>query len=328
MSQIKVSIIIPLYNGSHLITRCLNSIFNQIGEFDLQVIIIDDGSTDNSADIVKQYPHSVTLLQQPNQGPAAARNKGIKAANGKYLAFLDGDDYWEPTFLRETVTFLEIQKNAIAVSVGQKHLTFKRKSTIIPTFLKTEPEKIKDPLILDNFFIFWGEHFHVCTGSILIRSEITKETGGQRIDLRITEDLEFWAYLATFGPIGFIPQVLFISDGVRVTKQLGWLNKNRKRWDSAPTIEKWEERIVLAIKDKDYEPYQKVRGKIAKNLCYSLIMSGRSSLAKKTVLAYSEHFPTDRVANFLKIGARKKLFWLVTVWLIKIREYTRFINFF
>ena len=107
MSNFKVSIIIPIYNGALLIKRCLDAVYKQEGDFQLEVIVIDDGSTDNTLDILSSYAKALIVLKQSNQGPAAARNKGIEKATGKYLAFLDADDFWEPTFLEETVSFLK-----------------------------------------------------------------------------------------------------------------------------------------------------------------------------------------------------------------------------
>ena len=130
-----VSIIIPIYNGSLLIERCLNSVFNQIGNFNLEVIVIDDGSTDNSIALLTSYPKPIIILRQENQGPATARNKGIEKSTGKYLAFLDADDYWESTFLKETVTFLEKKPEAIAVSVGQIHKIINKPYCIMPHLL-------------------------------------------------------------------------------------------------------------------------------------------------------------------------------------------------
>ncbi len=327
MSKVTVSVIIPVYNASLLLKRCLNSVFAQKGKYELEVICIDDGSTDNSVDIVRQYAHPVIVLQQKNQGPAAARNKGIKAASGKYLAFLDADDYWAPSFLENTVGFLESNKEAIAVSVGQKHISTSsgKAGTIVPAFLESNPKKIKQPILLDNFFGFWAAHFHVCTGSILMKTQVVKNTGGQRTDLRITEDLEFWAYLATFGRMGFIPEILFISDGGIVTQNTGWLKKNKKRWASAPSVEKWEARIVKAIPDIAIKPYQIARGRIAKNLCYSMIMSGRTKQARMLCLKYKSSFPSDKVSRLLSTGSNFILCWIFTVLLIYIREYTRII---
>jgi len=321
-----ISVIIPVYNASLLLKRCIDSVFQQKGNYILDVICIDDGSTDNSVEIIMNYPNTVKLLKQTNHGPAAARNQGINIATGKYLAFLDADDYWEPEFLFETVSFLESNPCAVAVSAGQKHISIKNKSAIVPEFLQTQPDKISKACLLDNFFSFWAEHSHVCTGSILMKTEVVKQTGGQREELRITEDLEFWGYLATFGQIGFVPRVLFTSDGVKVTKQTGWINKNRKRWASAPTVEKWEERIVASISQKDLEHYQRARGRIAQNICYSMIMSGRSQIARRTCLKYGKSFPKNRVRWLLLTGAKNSLFWFAVITVIKIREYTRIIK--
>jgi len=324
----QISIIIPVYNGALLISRCLDSIFNQAGDFKLDVIVIDDGSTDDTVDILNRYPHPLKLLQQKNQGPAAARNKGIDVANGEYLAFLDADDYWKPSFLKQTVAFLENHKDAIAVSVGQKHITTSsgKSGTIVPNILASNPEKIKQPILLDNFFEFWATHFHVCTGSILMETQVVKNTGGQRTDLRITEDLEFWAYLATFGRMGFIPQILFVSDGGIVTKKTGWLKKNKQRWASAPTVEEWEVRIIRAIPDKDVKQYQIARGRIAKNLAYSMIMSGRTKLARETIQKYGHSFPNDRISKLLQIGNKHSLLWIPIISLFQIREITRIVR--
>lgn len=323
IDNLSISVIIPVYNGALLITRCLDSIFNQVGNYTVEVIVIDDGSNDNSVEVITNYPYSVKLIQQANQGPAAARNKGIEKATAKYLAFLDADDYWKPDFLKETVSFLENHSDAIAVSVGQKHITAGNRKSIVPGFLESGESSFLKPLILKDFYSFWSEHFHICTGSILIKTEIVKKTKGQRTDLRITEDLEFWAYLATYGPLGFIPKVLFVSDGGQVTKQQGWLKKNKLRWASAPTVEKWDARISPLINEKDQKSFSKARGRIAKNLCYSMIMSNRVHLARKECVKYGKDYPNDKVSRLLQFGCKNEVLWFTVSLLIFSREYAR-----
>ena len=88
----KFSIIIPNYNEERYIKRCLESIFNQtIDKLNYEVIVIDDGSNDNSVAIIKQY--NVKLLNSNRLGAGGARNKGMDIASGKYIILLDGDDY-------------------------------------------------------------------------------------------------------------------------------------------------------------------------------------------------------------------------------------------
>ena len=160
----------------------------------------------------------------------------------------------------------------------------------------------------------------------MIRTEIAKKTGGQRIELRITEDLEFWALLATYGSFGFIPSILFISDGVQLTKQIGWFAKNRKRWASAPTVEQWEKRIIKVIQPEFLASYQNARGRIAKNLAYSMIMSSRSWLARKTVQNYGANFPKDKVSAIMRYGSRNFFYWIIVVLIIRLKEYSRILK--
>ncbi|WP_282776961.1 glycosyltransferase family 2 protein [Phaeodactylibacter xiamenensis] len=318
-----VTVVIPLYNGSALIERCLDSVFEQ-QVANLEVIVVDDGSTDDSVAIVKNYPKPIILLQQQNQGPAAARNKGIEHATGKYIAFLDADDYWLPGFIDRTCRFLEAHRDVIAVSVGQRHILPGKKEKIIPDYLVSpNGEEPVTPFVIPDFFDYWNRYNHVCTGSVMMRTATVKTTDGQRTDLRITEDLEFWALLATYGQWGIIPEVLFISDGSKVTQQQGWWEKNYKRWASAPSVEEWEKRIKPRLDRDHLMGYKKARGRIAKNLAYSALLSGRTKLSKDTVIQYSSDFPPDKLSKILQLASKNDFTWKVVTKLLVSRERKR-----
>lgn len=104
----KYSIIVPLYNKAPYVKKALESIVSQTFT-DWECVIIDDGSTDNSAAICEDFINSLTpscinslhLIKQLNSGVAVARNNGVKASHGEYVCFLDADDWWEPTWLEE-----------------------------------------------------------------------------------------------------------------------------------------------------------------------------------------------------------------------------------
>jgi hypothetical protein len=103
----KVSIIIPLYNKAPYIRRALDSALAQTFP-DHEIIVVDDGSTDGSPEIVRaESDPRVRLITQPNAGPGLARNQGIAEAKGEYLAFLDADDEWLPAFLERSLALLE-----------------------------------------------------------------------------------------------------------------------------------------------------------------------------------------------------------------------------
>lgn len=321
--SLSVSIVIPAYNAALLIRRCIQSILDQRADFQIEVIVVDDASTDETIALVKGVnDHRITVLSQKNQGPAAARNIGLEKAAGKYLAFLDADDYWKPEFLKRTVDFLESNPDTIAVSVGQVHKSLGKPPVIAPRFLQDNSYP-SEPQVLDSFFAFWAEHNHVCTGSVLMRTGMVRKTGGQRTEFRICEDLEFWAYLATFGKWGFVPEVLFVSDGGVATRKQGWLEKNKLRWASAPAVEQWQKRIVERINAKDLDSFKAARGRIAKNLAYSMILSHRDMMAKQAI-AYVDGAMTDRVGSMLKdASCRRPFVWKMACSALRLREFAR-----
>ena len=318
--MVSVSIIIPVYNATLLIERAIRSVINQNGDFDKEIIIVDDNSTDNTLEVIENLncPNVKILQQDTNQGPAAARNRGLEAATGEYIAFLDGDDFWEQDFLNEATAFLQNHPQAVAVSVMQRHKTFNGKDSIVPA-----QTPIQQPVLLDDFYDFWAKYNHVCTGSVLIRSAVAKATGGQREDFRVCEDLEFWALVATYGPWGFIPQVLFTSDGGAITNKIGWHKKAKKRWASAVPIDEWSKRILQRLPDNLKDSFPRAQARIARGLAYSMMMDGRYEFARQDVLKCSALFPQNRLNSIFAICSRSRCLWFLFATILRIREYLR-----
>ncbi|EET60572.1 hypothetical protein BRYFOR_07390 [Marvinbryantia formatexigens DSM 14469] len=112
-----LSVIVPLYNGAHTIERCLDSLCGQTIK-DIEILVVDDGSLDQGADIVKRYMANdkrIKLFAQKNQGAGAARNLGISKAEGKYVGFVDCDDFADTDMFRIMVEALERTKTPVAV---------------------------------------------------------------------------------------------------------------------------------------------------------------------------------------------------------------------
>lgn len=96
MAEIKISVIIPIYNMERYLEESLNSVLNQTMN-EIEIICVDDGSTDGSLEILRRYKENnecLKILIQKNQGSGAARNAGIGAARGEFVAFMDPDDYY------------------------------------------------------------------------------------------------------------------------------------------------------------------------------------------------------------------------------------------
>jgi glycosyltransferase involved in cell wall biosynthesis len=104
-----VSVVIPMYNSQITIERCIKSVLNQTCDCVKEIIVIDDGSTDNGCEIVKKLSINesrIILIKQENEGAASARNAGLKLATGEYIAFLDSDDEWFPDKLAIQTEYL------------------------------------------------------------------------------------------------------------------------------------------------------------------------------------------------------------------------------
>ena len=117
--MVKISVIIPVYNTEKFIRDCLESILSQTLK-EIEIICIDDGSTDQSYAILEEYSarhKNIIVLRQKNMGAGIARNWGIEYANGKYICFMDSDDYYIQNRALE-ILYSEAEKNRIAVCGG------------------------------------------------------------------------------------------------------------------------------------------------------------------------------------------------------------------
>ncbi len=102
MSKSQISCIVPVYNGERYVKEALDSILAQTYR-PLEIIVVDDSSTDGTAEVVAGYGDQVNYVRQPNSGPAGARNRGVSEAHGRFIAFLDADDLWHPGKLERQI---------------------------------------------------------------------------------------------------------------------------------------------------------------------------------------------------------------------------------
>jgi glycosyltransferase involved in cell wall biosynthesis len=117
---VKVSIIIPLYNQAEYVRKAIDSALAQQWD-NFEVIVVNDGSTDNWMGVAQVYHDRVVWINQTNRGLATARNAGIRASTGKFILPLDADDWIDPTFLAKTVPLMTDQKIGIVATGMQRH---------------------------------------------------------------------------------------------------------------------------------------------------------------------------------------------------------------
>ncbi len=105
-----VSVIIPAYNAERYLAEALASVFGQ-SRVPEEIIVVDDGSTDRTEEVVRKHGEAIRFLKQPHRGPGAARNLGVESARGEFIAFLDADDLWLPEKLSAQLDLFRTRPN-------------------------------------------------------------------------------------------------------------------------------------------------------------------------------------------------------------------------
>lgn len=183
----KVSVIIPAYNAMPYLVQTVDSVFHQTFT-DFEVLIVNDGSSDDTAGWAAQITDPrFKLISQPNQGAGAARNTGIKNAQGDYVAFLDADDFWEPSKLAKQVQRLDQKPE-----VGLVHtwITFANSDgSLGDLVVKTTGEgHIWDQVIIYNPL--------KCGSTAMVRLQCFEELGYFDQSLKYSEDWDMWIRIA------------------------------------------------------------------------------------------------------------------------------------
>lgn len=302
MSQSKTSVIIPAYNSASFIHKAIDSALQQTVR-PLEIIIVDDGSKDQTCDFLQRYENQIILIRQNNAGPAAARNVGMEIAKGEYIAFLDADDYWLPHFIEKTQQFLDLHQEAVAVSTGWKVHLLNGKALEFPTDSVRFSLKNSESVVLDDFYDFWAEHNHILTGTVSFRRTVLVAISGQRTDLRISEDLEFWAMLASQGKWGMIPEKLWLGDSQIVSAQHGWTQHYQLRHQLCPTLESWQQRLILhGI--HEHSGFRRIRGHVALNFCHVALLNQNTRLALQLINEHGQEFPDSRLSYLILFFAQ------------------------
>jgi len=185
-----VSVIIPVYNGERYLAETIESVLNQIYQ-QIEVIVVDDGSTDKSVNIAQSYKE-VRYIYQANQGVAVARNVGITEAHGEFIAFLDQDDLWTPNKLSVQVNYL--LKNVNITYTLCKMRLFLEPGTDIPFWLK------KDYLSQDipGYLV----------GALLVRKSVFEEIGYFEPSYKYGNDVDWFGRTYDAGiPMTILPEV-------------------------------------------------------------------------------------------------------------------------
>lgn len=192
-----ISIIMPCFNAERFVAEAVNSVLNQTYPH-VELIVVDDGSTDRSLEILQPYVDRIKVLFQPNRGPYPARNHGLSQASGDYVAFLDADDWWEPDTLEKLHGALVAHDADIAYCGWQNVGENIRSAPHVPP----EYEK-EDPVAHFLRTCPWPIH------AALIKRSVVERLGGFSERCFSSMDYDFWLRaLALTRSIVRVPEVL------------------------------------------------------------------------------------------------------------------------
>lgn len=199
-----VSVIVPAYRQADFISRCLDSIAAQRYEGPLEVIVIDDGSPDDSAEIAASHPLSPRVIRQQNAGVSHARNAGIEASTGTYIAFLDADDTWHPDKLARQIDALLAAPDPVALS-------FTRYRRVDEHGIAHAHGADHPALSLTPSFRKLTRHNFIGTSTVIAHRDCFARCGhfpANRDLLRAGQDFALWLRIALRFPLVYLPEIM------------------------------------------------------------------------------------------------------------------------
>lgn len=203
-----VSAVVATYNRANVVATAIESILTQTYK-NIELIVVDDGSTDDTPAVLKRYNTSLQVFYQRNGGPGAARNRGIKAAKGDIIAFLDSDDVWLPSKIERQVAVLQRLDESVPCCLCSAHLRFVDRPTLtsFQNALLNPPDPeglwLNVPEVLTNRFVLFNQ-------MVAVRRSALEKVGGFNERLRFLEDYDLALRLSLLGPFGFIREPLAI----------------------------------------------------------------------------------------------------------------------
>lgn len=237
MNTPRISVVIPAYNAAWCVARAIDSVLSQAWR-DCEVIVVNDGSTDDTAAVLAGYRKHICVLTQKNAGLSAARNAGIAAARGEWIAFLDADDWWLPAKLAEQMALVGARPDigfcstaALIVSPDGQPLD------------RWDDAGVDGDILRD---IFATNATVAGSGSaVLARRSLFEQIGGFDTALRSLEDIDMWMRLAAVARYACVREPLTC-----IVRAPGSMSRNREVMRSSAIRVMTKNRDLLGARDR------------------------------------------------------------------------------
>ncbi len=196
------SVIIPTYNRYQLLKRAIDSVLSQTLS-DFELIVVDDGSTDDTPGVAIEYEGRIIYIRQDNGGVSKARNRGIHLARSPYIAFLDSDDAWLPEKLKEQCHYINSNPDVLIHQTDEHWIRNGKRVNPMKKHVKKE-----GAIFLESL-----ERCMISPSSVVIKGELFERFGLFDEDLPVCEDYDLWLRIAARERVGLIEKKLIAKYG-------------------------------------------------------------------------------------------------------------------
>ncbi|MDP3288209.1 MAG: glycosyltransferase family A protein [Methyloversatilis sp.] len=237
MNTPHISVVIPAYNAAWCVARAIDSVLSQTWH-DYEVIVINDGSTDETAAVLSGYRDRINVLTQKNAGLSAARNAGIAAARGEWIAFLDADDWWLPAKLDAQVELVRTCPNIGFCSTAALIVSPEGKT------LERWDDAGANGEILRNIFVT-NATVAGSGSAVMARRSLFDQIGGFDTALRSLEDIDMWMRLAAVARYACVREPMTC-----IVRSPGSMSRNREVMRSSAVNVMTKNRDLLGARDR------------------------------------------------------------------------------
>ncbi|MCK4792141.1 MAG: glycosyltransferase family 2 protein [Desulfobacteraceae bacterium] len=270
-----VSVIIPTYNRAHLIRRAIESVLNQTCQ-DFEIIVIDDGSIDDTKEVIESFNDERILYirHNRNKGGAAARNTGIQAAKGEYIAFQDSDDEWLPEKLEKQIEHF----TKCSDSVGVVYCSHHTQDDLSGRIWKAPLSDLRRGNVYNFLLNGWCP---ASTSFFLLARRIFEKSGIFDETLPSFQDYDLWIRVAKHYEFEFVGEPLVIKhehSGSQVAKDLGPRIKGL-----ALFLDKWGDVIK---KEAGVKPFNDIRRMHLSSVCQNAVLDNLSVSQRREAMEY------------------------------------------
>lgn len=282
---IRVSVVIPAYNSGKYLARTIDSVLAQTRSAD-EIIVVDDGSTDDTESVAKSYVNKIRYIHQENAGPSAARNTGIRAAKYDWIAFLDSDDQWLPEKLELQIELLSRHRSLVWAGANYiRCLNDKNKQSPNVPLAKAE-KLLAGKEYYDDFYDAFIAGACGWTGTMIIKKDSLCQAGLFRVGLLKAEDIDMWLRIAYQWPrFGYTSKPLAVYHMDIPT------SISQKHAKAAMGFDFVDRHIALAEEHGVLDRFAKCAGTLVRRRIRTLFFGGRGQQVKKIILKYKAYLP-------------------------------------